>query len=75
MYISLITECVSNVDDHLGELFLEEKTPTNEDIHVSLKICLRLKNLFSRPVTVTIDPVQANDNYLHEIYFEKSLNA
>ena len=29
-------ECISNVDDVLGEMFLEEKTPTEEDICVSL---------------------------------------
>ena len=29
-------ECVSNVDDVLGEMFLEEKTPTEKDIEVSL---------------------------------------
>ena len=30
-------ECVSNVDDVLGEMFLEEKTPTEKDIEVSLR--------------------------------------
>lgn len=29
-----LLECVSNVDDILGELFLEEKVPTEEDINV-----------------------------------------
>jgi len=28
------TECVSNVDETLGEMFLEEKTPTEDDIRV-----------------------------------------
>ena len=26
---------MSNTDDILGDMFLEEKTPTEEDIHVS----------------------------------------
>jgi len=29
------TECVSNVDETLGEMFLEEKTPNEDDIKVS----------------------------------------
>ena len=31
----LCVECVSNVDETLGEMFLEEKTPTEDDIKVS----------------------------------------
>jgi len=31
----LCVECVSNVDETLGEMFLEEKTPTDDDIKVS----------------------------------------
>jgi len=30
----LYAECVSNVDETLGEMFLEEKTPTEDDIRV-----------------------------------------
>jgi len=30
----LCTECVSNVDETLGEMFLEEKTLTEDDIKV-----------------------------------------
>jgi len=30
----LCTECVSNVDETLGEMFLVEKTPTEDDIRV-----------------------------------------
>jgi hypothetical protein len=30
----VIAEAVSNVDDVLGEMFLEEKEPTNDDIKV-----------------------------------------
>lgn len=29
-------ECIANVDEILGEIFLEEKTPTEADIMVSL---------------------------------------
>lgn len=29
-------ECIANVDEVLGEIFLEEKTPTEADIMVSL---------------------------------------
>ena len=31
----LCVECVSDVDEDLGEMFLEERTPSNEDIYVS----------------------------------------
>lgn len=30
-----LVECISNVDDVLGEMFLEDKTPNNEDIKVN----------------------------------------
>lgn len=30
-----LVENVSNVDDLLGEMFLEDKTPTNQDIKVT----------------------------------------
>ena len=29
-----LIEMISNVDDHLGEMFLEEKIPTNEQLMV-----------------------------------------
>ena len=36
MYFStFLSECVSNADEQLGEMFLEEKIPTNEEINVS----------------------------------------
>lgn len=31
----MTAESVSNVDDILGEMFLEEREPTNEDIKVT----------------------------------------
>ena len=31
----MFVESVSNADEQLGEMFLEEKTPTMDDIHVS----------------------------------------
>ena len=31
-----LVEAISNVDDQLGEMFLEEKTPTNEQLMVCL---------------------------------------
>ena len=31
-----LVECVANVDEILGEMFLEEKIPTNDD----LKVCV-----------------------------------
>ena len=39
---SLCIECVSNVDETLGEMFLEEKTLTEDDIRVCChhKLCL-----------------------------------
>ncbi len=33
--VCFTSECVSNVDDTLGEMFLEEKEPTEQDIRVS----------------------------------------
>ena len=35
-YIFFNTECVSDADEKLAELFLEEKTPTNEELKVRL---------------------------------------
>jgi hypothetical protein len=32
--LCLFAEAVTNVDDHLGEMFLEEKTPTVDDVKV-----------------------------------------
>ena len=32
--VFIYAECVSNVDETLGEMFLEEKTPTEDDIRV-----------------------------------------
>ena len=34
-----LVECVANADEILGEMFLEEKIPTNDD----LKVCAFLK--------------------------------
>jgi hypothetical protein len=34
----MFLECVSNVDETLGEMFLEEKTPTEADIKVNCDI-------------------------------------
>lgn len=34
-----LVECVSNADEVLGEMFLEEKIPTNDD----LKVCVFVK--------------------------------
>ena len=34
MCCASLAECVSNADDILGEMFLEEKTPTEDDIKV-----------------------------------------
>ena len=33
-------ECVANADEILGEMFLEEKIPTNDDLKVC--VCVRL---------------------------------
>ena len=33
-FFACLAECVANADDILGEMFLEEKTPTEEDIKV-----------------------------------------
>ena len=35
-HIFFNTECVSDADEKLAELFLEEKTPTNEELKVRL---------------------------------------
>lgn len=32
-----LVECVSNADEHLGEIFLEERTPTEEEIKAAIR--------------------------------------
>ena len=36
LFLHLFPECLSNADETLGEMFLEEKTPTVDDLKVSL---------------------------------------
>lgn len=38
----IVAESVSNVDDILGEMFLEEKEPTNDDIKVTAWLTFRI---------------------------------
>ncbi|XP_064638753.1 elongation factor G, mitochondrial-like [Lineus longissimus] len=39
-----LIEAVSNVDDHLGEMFLEEKTPTVDDLKTAIRrTCIKKK--------------------------------
>lgn len=39
-----LVEAISNVDDQLGEMFLEEKTPTNEQLMVAIRqACINRK--------------------------------
>lgn len=37
--LNVVLECVANVDEILGEIFLEEKTPTEGDILVGFVGC------------------------------------
>jgi hypothetical protein len=34
----LLIEHVVNVDDHLAEIFLEERQPTEDEVHVCIEI-------------------------------------
>lgn len=52
-HISFILEHVVNVDEHLAEIFLEERQPTEDELHVSalsmlplLSTHLHKKNIF-----------------------------
>jgi len=53
----LCIECVSNVDETLGEMFLEEKTPTEDDIRVgcSQEFCLQLHTSESNAGQIYVD--------------------
>ncbi|KAE8295249.1 Elongation factor G, mitochondrial [Larimichthys crocea] len=45
-----LVECVANADEHLGEMFLEEKIPTNDDLKAAIRRAT-VQRLFS-PVLV-----------------------
>ena len=53
----LRTECVSNVDETLGEMFLEEKTLTEDDIRVgcSQELSLQLHTSESDTLQIYVD--------------------
>lgn len=54
-----LVECVANADEILGELFLEEKIPTNDD----LKVCVIKGDVIHQSILLSQPPAEANPSF------------